>query len=152
MRCEDAPPLQRLRIEHNFRPLPAWESETLIPQCRTFLTFFPANQRYNFRYLNDLARFSHALLAEACLGPKRQMLSKCANPLCSASFRYFHEGRLFRIEVPSRSAEDVQTARPAAHVEFFWLCDRCTPQMTLQHDGRGNVSVTHAAHDLQEAS
>ena len=80
------------------------------------------------------------------------MLSKCANPSCSASFRYFHEGRLFRIEVPSRSAEDVQRARPAVHVEFFWLCGRCAPEMALEHDGRGNVSVTRAAHDFQEAS
>jgi hypothetical protein len=26
------------------------------------------------------------------------MVSKCANPDCSAVFRYFHQGKLFRIE------------------------------------------------------
>jgi hypothetical protein len=27
------------------------------------------------------------------------MLSKCANPACSANFRYLHEGRLFHVEI-----------------------------------------------------
>jgi hypothetical protein len=31
------------------------------------------------------------------------MLAKCANPACSATFRYFHEGRLFVFE-PKRDA------------------------------------------------
>jgi hypothetical protein len=29
------------------------------------------------------------------------MLSKCANPKCTALFRYLHIGKLFRMEVPA---------------------------------------------------
>jgi len=29
------------------------------------------------------------------------MVSKCANPNCAASFRYFHVGKLFRMETSS---------------------------------------------------
>jgi hypothetical protein len=29
------------------------------------------------------------------------MVSKCANPACSATFRYFDDGRLFRVAIES---------------------------------------------------
>lgn len=32
------------------------------------------------------------------------MLAKCANPACSATFHYFHEGKLFPVELRSDSA------------------------------------------------
>jgi hypothetical protein len=85
------------------------------------------------------------------------MLSKCANPLCSASFRYFHQGRLFRVETSvtaslTNASGNVNAGKPAARVEFFWLCDSCAPQMTLEHDGRGHVTVTPVVHGYQEAS
>jgi hypothetical protein len=82
------------------------------------------------------------------------MLSKCANPSCSASFRYFHEGRLFRIETSTGPGpgENAAPAKPPRRVEFFWLCDRCAPQMTLEHDAHGQVTVTRVARGFQEAS
>jgi len=82
------------------------------------------------------------------------MLSKCANPSCSASFRYFHEGKLFRIETHATVGMNgnAKSAKPAAHVEFFWLCERCAPQMTLTQDLRGHVTVTPVEHDYREAS
>jgi hypothetical protein len=79
------------------------------------------------------------------------MLSKCANPVCSASFRYFHEGKLFRIET-SGAAESVQSPKPAGRVEFFWLCDRCAPEMILEYDVHGHVRVTPAVRGYREAS
>ena len=54
------------------------------------------------------------------------MLSKCANPKCAASFRYLHEGRLFRVELESESRK----------FEYFWLCDECARIMTLGADGQ----------------
>jgi hypothetical protein len=32
------------------------------------------------------------------------MLAKCANPACSATFHYLHEGKLFPVELRSDSA------------------------------------------------
>jgi hypothetical protein len=63
------------------------------------------------------------------------MLSKCANPECSASFRYFHEGQLFRVETeaPVETGPGFGTEKdaPLRQIEFFWLCDNCAPAMTL---------------------
>lgn len=59
------------------------------------------------------------------------MLSKCANPACSATFRFLHEGRIFSLAhrpgaVPG--SEPVATNGP---LERYWLCDRCAQVMTL---------------------
>lgn len=90
------------------------------------------------------------------------MLSKCANPSCSASFRYFHQGKLFRIEsgmtasietdVRNVKKGNANAAKAVARVEFFWLCDRCASEMTLEHDNRGHVTVMPVVHGYQEAS
>jgi len=51
------------------------------------------------------------------------MVSKCANPACSASFRYLHSGRLFELgtDVPHPDALD----SPLQTMEYFWLCEEC---------------------------
>lgn len=75
------------------------------------------------------------------------MLSKCANPDCSASFRYFHTGKLFRAEVSvgldRRRAlgRDAQQSKPLRRLEFFWLCERCAETMTLIFDKDSGVTV-----------
>ena len=71
------------------------------------------------------------------------MLSKCANPQCTASFRYLHDGKLFRIELPapSESAPNGNgTKKPPHRTEFFWLCETCAAQMTLIY--KKEVGVT----------
>ena len=84
------------------------------------------------------------------------MLSKCANPPCSASFRYFHQGQLFRMELKfpeeDRNTVDGDATRMSRRAEFFWLCDHCASEMTLACDGRGAVMVTRNRPDLREAS
>jgi len=75
------------------------------------------------------------------------MVSKCANPNCAASFRYFHIGRLFRMETSSglerrRSmGEDEVLSRPLRRIEFYWLCENCASKMTLVCDEHLVVSV-----------
>ena len=84
------------------------------------------------------------------------MVSKCANPECKASFRYFHSGKLFRLENPgahfhaSRGHADPDQPdnddemRMNTHVprlEFFWLCDDCAVRLTLTFQHGVGVSV-----------
>ena len=75
------------------------------------------------------------------------MVSKCANPDCSASFRYFHKGKLFRVETLSglerrRSlGRDAEHGKPMRRLEFFWLCDECATRMTLVFNRQSGVAV-----------
>lgn len=65
------------------------------------------------------------------------MVSKCANPECSATFLYFHVGKLFRIETDSGQERrramgaDSEQKRRMRHIEFYWLCDMCSDKMKL---------------------
>lgn len=74
------------------------------------------------------------------------MVSKCANPGCSARLHYLHEGRIFRFDleavVPGASRDQTPTAESHAQLratgsdgkarrEYFWLCDRCSAGLTL---------------------
>lgn len=77
------------------------------------------------------------------------MLSKCANPDCSASFRYFHSGKLFRAEISAgldrrrTLGQDGQQHKPLRRLEFFWLCEGCAQSMTLIFDKQQGVTVRH---------
>ena len=53
------------------------------------------------------------------------MLSKCANPACSNTFRYFREGRLFLIDSHAKSSK-------SHSLEYFWLCSSCCQDLTIQ--------------------
>ena len=74
------------------------------------------------------------------------MLTKCANPACSATFRYLHDGRLFLIE----SADEMAGAEPPGSVgavrkvralRHYWLCDKCCRTMTIVFDREHTVRV-----------
>lgn len=68
------------------------------------------------------------------------MLSKCANPGCTASFRYLHRGRLFQFE--SRNRPQAESERmPVQGVEFFWLCENCATKYWLVSDADHGVRV-----------
>jgi hypothetical protein len=63
------------------------------------------------------------------------MLAKCANPTCSAPFRYLHEGKLFRLDLGA-GPPSADTRIPR-QLQYFWLCDRCARTMTLEmHAGK----------------
>jgi hypothetical protein len=78
------------------------------------------------------------------------MLSKCANPGCSAEFHYFHVGKLFRCETQSREPHapefgtDPTVKKSVRRVEFFWLCPECSGSMTLTFKQGAGVIATPA--------
>lgn len=67
-------------------------------------------------------------------GSEIAVLSKCANPACSNTFRYFREGKLYLIEAKAQS-----TKSPV--LEYFWLCSSCCLEMTIQIDDDHAVAV-----------
>jgi hypothetical protein len=72
------------------------------------------------------------------------MLSKCANPSCSASFFYLHEGKLFRSDTPANQdapTQDTGMKKTSRRIEFFWLCADCAPKMTLRFKVGEGVTV-----------
>jgi hypothetical protein len=71
------------------------------------------------------------------------MVTKCANPVCSAPFLYFHQGKLFRRENPvyAQGGKGNGSAKPTRHVEFYWLCDECAGRMTLAFEPGVGVRV-----------
>jgi hypothetical protein len=67
------------------------------------------------------------------------MLHKCANPACTAIFRYMREGKMFYVETELFSTPD--TGRPhgerrkrSRRLEHYWLCDECCVHITLTFD------------------
>ncbi len=71
------------------------------------------------------------------------MLSKCANPSCSAKFRYLGEGRIFSLVPGIETVEfRVLVDHPAGQVERYWLCDVCSRSMTVARV-QGRVVVRH---------
>jgi hypothetical protein len=64
------------------------------------------------------------------------MLSKCANPTCSTTFRYLREGRLFVIAPRETAAgrEPGHTSK-SGQPEYAWLCSSCCGYFTVQIDG-----------------
>lgn len=67
-----------------------------------------------------------------------KMLAKCANPLCSAPFRYLEAGGLFRLESDPLDSSDTRTP------EYFWLCRSCAGKMTLRLDEGKGVRVVQS--------
>ena len=65
---------------------------------------------------------------------RRLMLGKCSNPSCSAPFRYLRDGRLFRLE-----ADPIARTSKPYKLEYFWLCEHCSPRMSLRIGKEGGV-------------
>ena len=75
------------------------------------------------------------------------MVSKCANPECSATFLYLHRGKLFRLETFGRMdrrrlLEDATGAsKPMRRIEFYWLCEDCAEKVTVTFDKKEGIVV-----------
>ena len=72
------------------------------------------------------------------------MLSKCANPGCTATFLYLHQGKLFRLnvahDIPASSTVSPKI-KTGFRVEFFWLCTQCASELTVHYDHQTGVAV-----------
>ena len=66
------------------------------------------------------------------------MLSKCVNRECLATFRYLHEGKLFKLECNDPRFKTFG-AKPA-NSEYFWLCSACADHMTVVFQN-GEITV-----------
>ncbi len=64
------------------------------------------------------------------------MVSKCANPSCSAIFRYLREGTIFHVASGPTHSENNFIPGASAH-ERFWLCGECSTTMTVISDFSG---------------
>ncbi len=73
------------------------------------------------------------------------MLAKCANPSCSTPLVYLREGKIFMVESPRPQFEVLGQNKPKTsnRVEHFWLCGRCSNQMTLTYDHQRGVEIIH---------
>lgn len=85
------------------------------------------------------------------------MISKCANPACSAHFLYLHEGRVFRVLREARDMREAQMGvdpnlKKHPQVEFYWLCDRCAVTMTVRVRKDASVIVEPRRAALRAAS
>jgi hypothetical protein len=75
------------------------------------------------------------------------MLSKCANPECTATFRYLHQGKLYRARMPKNDPrrtsfdEGNSVRKPVKPLEFFWLCEGCAQHLTLAFDPQSGITV-----------
>jgi hypothetical protein len=63
------------------------------------------------------------------------MLSKCANPICPATFRYLHEGRLYVIAPKEALVRHrVGCSIKSGQLEYAWLCSSCSLYLTIEVD------------------
>jgi hypothetical protein len=75
------------------------------------------------------------------------MLYKCANEACSTPFRRLREGKLFQVETEyftghGPAVESPRKPRSGRRLEHYWLCDACSPFVTLTFDQqRGVITV-----------
>jgi hypothetical protein len=79
------------------------------------------------------------------------MLNKCANSSCTEVFRYFGQGRLFRLEADPASRS--YTSHPeTVQEEYFWLCPECAKAWTLHLEDGGRIATVPLAGDPGTAS
>jgi len=64
------------------------------------------------------------------------MLSKCANPACNETFRYLHQGKIFRL-APTPAMHAIALELGSKMHERFWLCDACSAEFTIVWGGTG---------------
>ena len=133
-------------------PAPRTSRPTNFGRCRIFRlsTDPPAAKALHL----EQRSCSRAWVAgsQLSLPPKKggvPMIARCANPECSRTFRYLHEGRLFAFDIAERPGS--QASMPHSEfscqkqrTQFFWLCSDCCLRNTLSFtpvEGRVRVSL-----------
>jgi len=81
------------------------------------------------------------------------MISKCANPSCKSSFRYFRGGKLFLVDQHTSTLVHEHGFGEQEHEkEYFWLYATCASGMTLTRDHRGRPRLKFIPHTELMAS
>jgi hypothetical protein len=109
-----------------------------VPKAKFLLNFFLVALAFGKKQENN----------RLFLGTQEaNMVSKCANPECSAPFLYFRQGKLFRLETEGRHdrrrqlGDEQGAGRCLRRIEFYWLCEDCSATMTLSFDKNTGMSV-----------
>ncbi len=68
------------------------------------------------------------------------MVSKCANPRCSARMKYMHDGSLYVVPKPAMDSYGMRdrgefSAPSGEQIECFWLCEACSRKLTITKQG-----------------
>lgn len=84
------------------------------------------------------------------------MLSKCANPGCSASFHSLGEGRLFQLSsddprLQCRTASSGEEKKPPRSVEYFWLCSNCSKSLTIHMDQNRRIYTAPRTTEISDS-
>ncbi len=80
------------------------------------------------------------------------MVSQCANPRCSAPFRYLRQGKVFLVEHRNKNSNG-NGRRTAGKVEYFYLCSDCAARLTLEREpASGLVRVAELDSSSRSAS
>jgi hypothetical protein len=69
------------------------------------------------------------------------MLSKCANPGCSATFLYLYQGKLFRLDTSIESLARIpvrEVTRPSRRILLAVQSVRCGTDARLQQGNRNH--------------
>jgi hypothetical protein len=71
------------------------------------------------------------------------MVTKCANPACSAPFHSLRQGRVFVMEVEGapQSGGSGRSRQP----HYFWLCHSCCRTMTVIAEKGQGIKVAPMA-------
>jgi len=70
------------------------------------------------------------------------LLHKCANPICSVTFRDIHVGKLFLVETSAIGVASKFRHRSRTIHQHYWLCDQCSRGLTLMFEKeRGVIPV-----------
>lgn len=67
------------------------------------------------------------------------MLAKCSNSSCPSTFHSLDQGELFRIEPDPIGKSDCRK------VEYFWLCETCSSELTLGFDEHAQVRTVRCS-------
>jgi hypothetical protein len=79
------------------------------------------------------------------------VLFKCANPNCSNTFRYLHEGKLYLVNsCPAKAKRNGSSRHESRPPEYAWLCSSCCRHMSIRYDEELGAMAVRNREPLQD--